>query len=91
VAHTVGFALEVGVPQEALLAAVLGLGRSALHAVSRAVVAQAAGLWPMWAMAKASMSKKRRTNMWDAEETSMSCGRGEISHVLSAWVGVSYC
>jgi len=70
---------------------VLGLGRSALHAVSRAVVAQAVGLWPMWAMATASMSKKRRTNMWDAEETSTSCGRGEISHVLSAWVGVSYC
>ena len=48
-----------------------------------AVGVQAVAPFRMWATAKANMCKRRRTSMWDTEEISMWCDRGETSHASS--------
>jgi len=66
----VGSSLEVGVPQEALLAAVLGLGRIALRAASDVGVAATAPC-RMLVLARENTSRRRHINMLGAVETSM--------------------
>jgi len=66
----VGSSLEVGVPEEALLAAVLGLGRIALRAASDAGVAAMAPC-RMLALARESTSRRRRISTLGVGEISM--------------------
>merc|ERR1712003_610812 len=68
----------------------LGLERSAQHVVSHAVGVPAVVPCRMWAAAKASMCRRRRTSTWGAEETSMWCDRGETSRASFVFL-VSCC
>jgi len=71
---------EAGALQAVVLAVGWAPGKAALPVVSDVVVAQVVALCPMWAMARARTSRRRRTHMSATEEISQRCGQKGISH-----------